>query len=76
MNKIEVDVLRLGGGFGGKEDQASPWAAMAALAAFKLNRPVKLILPRHEDMIMTGKRNPYSSDFKIGLTKEGKIIGL
>ncbi|MBK8552845.1 MAG: molybdopterin-dependent oxidoreductase [Ignavibacteria bacterium] len=74
MNKIEVEVLRLGGGFGGKEDQASPWAAMAALAAVKLNRPVKLILPRHEDMIMTGKRNPYSSDFKIGLTKDGKII--
>ncbi len=74
MNKIEVEVLRLGGGFGGKEDQASPWAAMAALATVKLNRPVKLILPRHEDMIMTGKRNPYSSDFKIGLTKDGKII--
>jgi xanthine dehydrogenase large subunit len=74
MHKIEVEVLRLGGGFGGKEDQASPWAAMAALSALKLNRPVKLILPRHDDMIMTGKRNPYSSDFKIGLTKEGKIL--
>lgn len=74
MHKIEVEVLRLGGGFGGKEDQASPWAAMTALAAMKLKRPVKLILPRHEDMLMTGKRNPYSSDFKIGLTKEGKIL--
>lgn len=74
MHKVEVEVLRLGGGFGGKEDQASPWAAMAALASMQLNRPVKLILPRHEDMVMTGKRNPYSSDFKIGLTKEGKIL--
>jgi xanthine dehydrogenase large subunit len=74
MNKIEVEVLRLGGGFGGKEDQATPWAAMAALASKILNRPVKLVLPRHDDMIMTGKRNPYSSDFKIGLSKEGKII--
>ena len=74
MNKIEVEVLRLGGGFGGKEDQATPWAAMAALAAMKLNRPVKLILPRHDDMVMTGKRNPYSSDFKIGLTKNGMIL--
>jgi xanthine dehydrogenase large subunit len=74
MHKIEVDVLRLGGGFGGKEDQASAWAAMAGLAAFKLNRPVKLILPRQEDMRMTGKRHPYSSDFKIGLNKEGKIL--
>ena len=74
MNKIEVEVLRLGGGFGGKEDQATPWAVLTALAAMKLNSPVKLILPRHDDMVMTGKRNPYSSDFKIGLKKDGKII--
>lgn len=74
MNKIEVEVLRLGGGFGGKEDQATAWAAMAALSAKLLNRPVKLVLPRHDDIVMTGKRNPYSSDFKIGLTKEGMIL--
>ena len=74
MNKVEVDVLRLGGGFGGKEDQATAWACMTALAAFKLKRPVKLILGRQEDIRMTGKRHPYSSDFKIGLTKDGKIL--
>ncbi len=74
MNKIEVDVPRLGGGFGGKEDQATPWAVMAALAAFKLKRAVKLILPRQDDMRITGKRHPYSSDYKIGLNEEGKII--
>lgn len=73
MHKIEVDVGRLGGGFGGKEDQATPWAAMAALAAMKLHRPVKLILHRQDDMRMTGKRHPYSSDFKIGLKKDGTI---
>ncbi|MFY8001808.1 MAG: xanthine dehydrogenase molybdopterin binding subunit [Candidatus Kapaibacteriota bacterium] len=76
MHLIEVDVLRLGGGFGGKEDQATPWAIMAAMAALKLNRAVKLTLPRQEDMRMTGKRHPYSSDFKIGLTKAGKILAL
>jgi xanthine dehydrogenase large subunit len=74
MNKVEVDVLRLGGGFGGKEDQANAWGAIVALAAFKLKKPVKIILPRQEDMRMTGKRHPYSSDFKIGLTKDGKIL--
>jgi len=74
MHKVEVDVLRLGGAFGGKEDQATAWGVMAGLAAFKLNKPVKLILPRQEDMRMTGKRHPYSSDFKIGLTNDGKII--
>lgn len=74
MNKIEVDVPRLGGGFGGKEDQATAWSVMAALAALKLNQPVKIILPRQEDMRMTGKRHPYSSDYKIGLNKDGKIL--
>lgn len=74
MNSIEVDVSRLGGGFGGKEDQATPWAVMTALAAVKLNRPVKLVLPRQDDIRITGKRHPYSSDFKIGLNKEGKIL--
>ena len=73
-NMIEVEVLRLGGGFGGKEDQASHWAALSALAACILNRPVKLVLSRHDDMVMTGKRNPFSSDFKIGLNREGKIL--
>lgn len=74
MHMIEVNVVRLGGGFGGKEDQASQWAVMAALAAAKLNKPVKLILPRQDDLRITGKRHPYSSDYKIGLNKDGKIL--
>lgn len=74
MNKIEVDVLRLGGGFGGKEDQATHWAVLCSLAAYKLNKPVKLVLSRIEDMLMTGKRHPYFSHFKLGLKKSGKLI--
>ncbi|MCK5775037.1 MAG: molybdopterin-dependent oxidoreductase [Bacteroidales bacterium] len=73
MHHIEVDVTRLGGAFGGKEDQATAWAAMAALAAQKLNKPVKIILDREDDMVATGKRHPYSSDFKIGINKDLKI---
>lgn len=73
MHQIEVDVTRLGGAFGGKEDQATAWAIMAALAVQKLGKPVKLILDRDDDMVMTGKRHPYSSDFKIGLDKDLKI---
>ena len=74
MNRVEVDVTRLGGGFGGKEDQASAWAAMASLVAWTLKRPVRCIPHRMEDMRMTGKRNPYSSDFRIGLDDEYNII--
>ncbi|WP_218841381.1 xanthine dehydrogenase molybdopterin binding subunit [Winogradskyella costae] len=74
MHKIEIDVTRLGGGFGGKEDQATPWAVMAALATYHLNQSVKLILNRHDDLRMTGKRHPYESSYKIGLSKDLKIL--
>jgi len=74
MHLVEVDVTRLGGGFGGKEDQATAYACMAALAATKLHKPVKIILHRMDDMRMTGKRHPYSADYKIGLSKDLKIL--
>jgi len=74
MNHIEVDVRRLGGAFGGKEDQATAWSTMAALAAHLLQKPVKLSLSRHDDIVMTGKRHPYSSDFRIGLSEDLKIL--
>ena len=73
MNLIEVDVTRLGGGFGGKEDQANAWAAMCAVGTQLTKRPVKYALHRMEDMRMTGKRHPYSADYKIGLDKDLKI---
>ena len=74
MHRIEVDVTRLGGGFGGKEDQATMWAILCALGTWHTKRPVKYALSRMEDMRMTGKRNPYTSDFKIGLDKDMKIF--
>jgi xanthine dehydrogenase large subunit len=74
MHELEVEVTRLGGGFGGKEDQANTWAALVALGAFLTKRPVKYSLHRMEDMRMTGKRHPYSSDYKIGLSKDLKIL--
>jgi len=75
MNRVAVEVTRLGGGFGGKEDQATAWACMAALAAWRLKRPVKLVADRHDDIRMTGKRHPYSSRFRIGLSKDLRILG-
>jgi len=73
MNRVEVDVARLGGAFGGKEDQATFVAVMAALSSSLLQRPVKITLSRGDDMRMTGKRHPYSADFRIGLTKDYRI---
>lgn len=74
MNLVEVETRRLGGAFGGKEDQATGWAALAALGAFRTGKPVKIYLNRRDDMVATGKRHPYSSDFKIGLSADGMIL--
>jgi len=74
MHDVEVDVQRLGGGFGGKEDQANAWACICAVASQLTKRPVKYALHRMEDMRMTGKRHPYSSDYKIGFDKDLKIV--
>jgi xanthine dehydrogenase large subunit len=73
MQQIEVDVIRLGGAFGGKEDQATAWAVMVALGTFLLKKPIKFCMHRLDDLRMTGKRHPYSTDFKIGLDKDLKI---
>jgi xanthine dehydrogenase large subunit len=74
MHAVEVDVRRLGGAFGGKEDQATPWAVMCALGCVVTGRPVRLTLDRHDDLRMTGKRHPYSSDYKLGVDAEGRIL--
>ena len=74
MHQIEVDVTRLGGGFGGKEDQANAWAAFCAVGTQLTKKPVKFALHRMEDMRMTGKRHSYSADYKIGLNEDLKIV--
>lgn len=74
MNAIEVEVPRLGGAFGGKEEQAKPWALLAALGAYLLQAPVKLTLTRQEDMRWTGKRHPYRACYRLAADCEGKLL--
>lgn len=69
-------VKRLGGGFGGKESQASPIAAYAALVAAKSRRPARIVLTKDDDMIMTGKRNPFEIHYEVGFDEHGKILAL
>ncbi|KAJ8968545.1 hypothetical protein NQ317_002627 [Molorchus minor] len=59
QNKIVAKVKRIGGGFGGKESKASMLALPLIIAANKLNRPVRCMLDRDEDIIMTGARHPF-----------------
>jgi xanthine dehydrogenase large subunit len=74
LHQVEVEVRRLGGGFGGKEDQATAWACLAALGARQLGAPVQLVLHRVDDLQMTGKRHPYQADFRLGLRRDGTLI--
>lgn len=75
MNRIVARVKRMGGGFGGKESRGLLVALPVALAAHKLNRPVRCMLDRDEDMQMTGTRHPFLIKYKAAATKEGKIAG-
>lgn len=69
-------VKRMGGAFGGKESQAAPFAAFAALVAHKLKRPARIVLTKDDDMIMTGKRNPFENEYRVGFDDQGRILGL
>lgn len=67
---------RLGGAFGGKESQAAPIAAFAALVARKTGRPARLVLSKDDDMIVTGKRNPFLIRYRCGFGADGRIHAL
>ncbi len=72
-NAVTVEIRRMGGGFGGKESQASQWAGLAALAAWKTGHPCKLRLDRDDDMIMTGKRHDFRVDYAAGVSRDGAL---
>ncbi len=73
---VTVEVRRMGGGFGGKETQANQTAVLAAIAAKKHKRAVKLRLDRDEDMTATGKRHNFAIDYDVGFDEEGRILGI
>lgn len=68
-----IEVPRLGGAFGGKERAATLWACLAGLAAHLSGRPVQIKLSRDEDMLVTGKRHPFKSRWRIGFDAKGII---
>jgi xanthine dehydrogenase large subunit len=72
-NRVTTVVRRLGGAFGGKENNASWVAGAAALLAWKTGRPVKLRLPRETDMVATGKRHGFLVDYEVGFDESGRI---
>ncbi|XP_034113366.1 xanthine dehydrogenase [Drosophila albomicans] len=72
-HRIVCRAKRLGGGFGGKESRGISVALPVALAAYRLRRPVRCMLDRDEDMLITGTRHPFLFKYKVGFSNEGLI---
>ncbi|KAF7207112.1 xanthine dehydrogenase/oxidase [Nothobranchius furzeri] len=75
-NRVLVRVKRMGGGFGGKESRTTALSTVVAVAANKLKRPVRCMLDRDEDMLITGGRHPFYGKYKVGFLNSGKVVAL
>ncbi|MCF7797299.1 MAG: xanthine dehydrogenase family protein molybdopterin-binding subunit [Lentisphaeria bacterium] len=74
FSKVRVIQTPTGGAFGGKEDIPSEMCARAAVAAWHLQRPVKMIYRRRDDVQWTSKRHPFQMHYKVGVSKTGKLL--
>ncbi|XP_033859403.2 xanthine dehydrogenase/oxidase isoform X2 [Acipenser ruthenus] len=75
-NRIVCRVKRMGGGFGGKESRSTLLSTVVAVAAHKVKRPVRCMLDRDEDMLITGGRHPFLGRYKVGFLKTGQIVAV
>jgi len=75
-SKVVVKVKRMGGAFGGKETKSVLVTAAVALAARVTVRPVRCMLDRQEDMVMTGQRHPYLGNFRVAFTSAGLVTAV
>ena len=73
---VVVDCRRMGGGFGGKESQPGLFACVAALLAQKTGKAIKLRVDRDDDMLMTGKRHDFETEYEVGFDDDGRILGV
>ncbi|CAM6083475.1 unnamed protein product [Calypogeia fissa] len=76
MSKVVCKTKRIGGGFGGKETRSAMISAVTCVPAYLLRRPVKLTLDRDTDMMITGQRHAFLAKYKVGFTREGKVLAL
>ena len=74
-HQIVCTVPRMGGGFGGKESQATNYGVFTALASRVTGRATKLRLNREQDMAWTGKRHPFLSQYRAAFDADGRILG-
>lgn len=76
VNHVVCITKRMGGGFGGKESQATHPAVMASLVAHKTKRAARIVFNKDHDMQCTGKRHPFQNEYKVGFDNDGRITAL
>jgi CO/xanthine dehydrogenase Mo-binding subunit len=69
---VRVIYPAIGGAFGGREDMSVQ--IVLGLAAYRLNRPVKIVWSRRESIIGHCKRHPVVMKARWGATREGKLM--
>jgi isoquinoline 1-oxidoreductase subunit beta len=72
VEKIDIQILRLGGGFGRKS--YAHFLIEAALVSQKMNAPVKLIYTREDDMTSGIYRPMYSATYRAALDANKNLI--
>ena len=76
VNQADVDIIvpYVGGGFGGKDDIGPVIAAEAAVAAYKLQKPVLLYYSREDSFTSHNKREAAIVRYKTGATEDGRLV--
>ncbi len=76
LREVQVEVRRMGGGFGGKESQAACLACIAAIFARRNACAVKFRMPRQDDMVQTGKRHDFENRYEAAFDDQGLLSGI
>ncbi|HEX4311852.1 MAG TPA: xanthine dehydrogenase family protein molybdopterin-binding subunit [Acidobacteriaceae bacterium] len=75
VDQVQVLSPFIGSGFGGK---LFPWphSLLAAMAARRVNRPVKVVVPRALMFTTVGHRPLTQQRMRIGATQQGKLVSV
>ena len=75
-SRVEVEIKRSGGAYGGKITRNTAFAALAALACKAVGRPVRLALSLEQNLVAVGSRRAYKMVYTVCGKKSGELVGL
>jgi xanthine dehydrogenase/oxidase len=80
---VDVQIERVGGGYGGKTTRSPYVSGIAAAAAWKHDRPVRLAVRRENDSAMVGHRHPLYGEYALAIATgednpdhRGRLMGI